>query len=173
MCSRPWGSSTPVLSRARRYPRPPRAAIATATSTNGLATAETFYDVTEYSDCLERGRGQYVLDSRRLAQSRKTDCHRRLAHGKITSRVALVGQDHASCARIWILHWNVAQMARSTTVDVPGYSSFMGYYPEKDISLVTLANLSNNKDGTSPRRAIARCRHQTPRLKRQVESASL
>ncbi len=33
--------------------------------------------------------------------------------------------------------------------DVPGYCSYMGYSPKEDTSIVVLANLSNNKDGTS------------------------
>lgn len=36
------------------------------------------------------------------------------------------------------------------TGDVPGYSSYLGYLPAKDVTIVALANLSNNKDGTSP-----------------------
>lgn len=34
--------------------------------------------------------------------------------------------------------------------DVPGYASYLGYSPERDTTVVVLANLSNNKDGTSP-----------------------
>ena len=34
--------------------------------------------------------------------------------------------------------------------DVPGFSAFIGYLPERDTTLVVLANLSNNKDGSVP-----------------------
>lgn len=34
--------------------------------------------------------------------------------------------------------------------DVPGFASFLGYLPAHDATIVVLANLSNNKDGTSP-----------------------
>jgi D-alanyl-D-alanine carboxypeptidase len=36
------------------------------------------------------------------------------------------------------------------TGDVPGYSNFLAYFPDKDTTVVTLSNLSNNADGTSP-----------------------
>lgn len=39
---------------------------------------------------------------------------------------------------------------------IPGYNSFMGYYPEKDATIIVFVNMQDNKDGLGPADGIAR-----------------
>lgn len=39
---------------------------------------------------------------------------------------------------------------------IPGFNSFMGYIPEKDVTIIVLVNMQDNKDGIGPADFIAR-----------------
>jgi D-alanyl-D-alanine carboxypeptidase len=114
-----------------------------------LGYGQTFYDVTEYSAAWSGAAGNMYSTVDDLLKAAKpiatgallSEKSRGELHSWVKSTRAeleygfCIGTSHG-----WQGHYG----------DVPGYSSFMGYFPAKDISLVTLTNLSNNKDGTSP-----------------------
>lgn len=114
-----------------------------------LGYGATFYNVTGYSSSWTGAAGNMYSTAGDLLKAAKT-----LATGRLLSdesRKALTDWiptgyediDYGFCLGErsgWLGHIG----------DVPGYSSFVGYFPDRDTTLVVLSNLSNNADGTSP-----------------------
>ena len=113
-----------------------------------LGYGKTFYNVTSYSSSWAGAAGNMYSTLDDLLKAGKP-----LATGKLLSeksRKELTQWTATNYMNIrygfcvgelngWIGH----------TGDVPGYCSYMGYSPAQDTTIVVLANLSNNKDGTS------------------------
>ncbi len=113
-----------------------------------LGYGKTFYNVTAYSSSWSGAAGNMYSTVDDLLKAAKP-----LATGKLLSeksRKELTNWLPTNYMNIqygfclgelggWIGH----------SGDVPGYCSYMGYSPKEDIAIVVLANLSNNKDGTS------------------------
>ena len=151
----PLGLTNSGIADERGLPEPHPSAYRHGYKDKVIGYGDVFYDVSNYSSSWTGAAGSMYATLEDLGRAAKP-----LATGKLLSST---GKKEL---RRWVdaghedYQYGFAVGKKGGGIghpgDVPGYNAFFAYYPKRDMSVIVLTNLSNNKNGTMPAEELAK-----------------
>lgn len=151
---RSFGAETPVIPRSAALPHADLKGYRFGRAAGAVEYGSVFFDATGFSASWAGAAGNMnatVGDLLRLAKP--------LASGATLSvRMRAALHDFTAIGPGFDYGFHIARFGKAIghAGDVPGFSSFLAWLPDRDVSIVVLCNLSNLADKSAPAEAIGR-----------------